>query len=141
MHPQFLVKLTILKPPNEVFDAVAGADELARYFVEKSSGPLEEGRTARWKFPVRAEEFDVVVRNVVKDRRIAFEWPMHHQGYPTTVEIAFEPVGLRQTLVKISESGWPDEARGHELAYGNCGSWMRMMMCLKAYLEYGIDLR
>lgn len=25
--------------------------------------------------------------------------------------------------------------------YGNCGGWMHMMCCLKAHIEYGINLR
>ena len=141
MQPQFLVKLKILKPPDEVFEAVVNPAKLSGYFVENSSGPLREGTTVTWKFQELLDEFEVVVRNVEKDRRIAFDWPTHHEGQPTTVEMAFEPIGLRSTLMKISEYGWPDEAKGRELAYGNCGGWMHMMACLKAYLEYGINLR
>ena len=32
-------------------------------------------------------------------------------------------------------------APGEETSYGNAGGWMHMMCSLKAYLEYGINLR
>ena len=32
-------------------------------------------------------------------------------------------------------------AKGLKASYDNCGGWMHMSCCLKAYLEYGINLR
>lgn len=141
MQPQFQIKLKILRPPDEVFDAVKNPEKLSVYFVETSSGPLVEGETVTWKFPELSEEFEIRVREVVNNQRISFAWPTLHREHHTTVEMAFELIGLRTTLMKISESGWPDEAKGRELSYGSCGGWMHMMACLKAYLEYGINLR
>jgi len=57
------------------------------------------------------------------------------------VEIAFEPLGDNETLVSISESGWPESQKGLDLSYGNCMGWSQMLSALKAYLEYGINLR
>ena len=31
--------------------------------------------------------------------------------------------------------------QGRKLSYGNAGGWMHMLACLKAYLEYDINLR
>jgi hypothetical protein len=43
--------------------------------------------------------------------------------------------------VQIRESGWRQDEKGFASSYGNCGGWMHMMLCLKGYLEYGINLR
>ena len=45
------------------------------------------------------------------------------------------------TMVQISESGWSDSPVGIKSSYDNCGGWMHMMCAMKAYLEYGINLR
>jgi uncharacterized protein YndB with AHSA1/START domain len=53
----------------------------------------------------------------------------------------FEPLNDRETLVTITESGWKDTPKGRESSYGNCGGWTQMLCSLKAWLEYGINLR
>jgi uncharacterized protein YndB with AHSA1/START domain len=140
MEPKFQVQLKIRKPVAEVFDAVANPKKLASYFVQTSSGPLLEGATVKWKFAEAPEPFDVTVAKLVKNESIVFEWP-GGRSYNTRVEMEFKPLDDTSTMVLIRESGWhPDEA-GLALSHGNAGGWMHMMCCLKAYLEYGINLR
>lgn len=140
MEPKFQVQLKIQKPVAEVFDGVVNPKKLTGYFIQQSSGPLVEGATVKWKFAEVPEAFDVVVRQVVKDERIVFEWPAEG-GYDTRVELVFQPLDARNTLVQISESGWRSDDAGIKASYGNAGGWMHMLACLKAYLEYGINLR
>ncbi|TIL81636.1 MAG: ATPase, partial [Mesorhizobium sp.] len=45
------------------------------------------------------------------------------------------------TFVTIAESGWREDEAGHESSYGNCEGWSQMLACMKAYVEYGINLR
>jgi uncharacterized protein YndB with AHSA1/START domain len=141
MELKFQVQLKIRKPVAEVFDGVVNPKKLSGYFVQRASGPLVAGATVRWKFPEFPDEFDVVVREVVKDERIVFTWPAAHGDYQTRVEMAFKPLDDGSTMVQIGESGWKDDEKGRESAYGNAGGWMHMLACLKAYLEYGINLR
>lgn len=140
MEPKFQVQLKIRKPASEVFEAVVNPDKLTGYFIQKSSGPLEPGKTVEWKFAEVEEPFDVVVHEVVKDQRIVFEWPTY-EDYLTRVEMEFKPLDAGNTMVSIRETGWRDTPKGIETSYGNCGGWMHMMACMKAYLEYGINLR
>ena len=42
---------------------------------------------------------------------------------------------------RSAEAGWRDDAKSIANSYGNAGGWMHMMLCLKGYLEYGINLR
>jgi uncharacterized protein YndB with AHSA1/START domain len=58
-----------------------------------------------------------------------------------TVKIDFEKTGDNETLVKISESGWDSTDEGLKMSYGNCMGWSQMLSALKAFTEYGIDLR
>jgi len=62
-------------------------------------------------------------------------------GYNTRVVMNFESLDPRSTLIKISESGWKETQEGLESSYGNCHGWTQMICCLKAYLEYAINLR
>lgn len=141
MQPKFQVQLKIRKPTAEVFDAVVKPEKLSSYFIQDASGPLVEGATVKWRFAEVPEAFDVVVRQVVKNERIVFEWPAESGGYNTRVEMTFKPLDDQNTMVQISESGWRDTPEDIDASYSNAGGWMHMMCCLKAYLEYGINLR
>jgi uncharacterized protein YndB with AHSA1/START domain len=140
MEPKFQVQLKIRKPAAEVFEAVVNPAKLAGYFVNTASGPLAEGTTVKWSFDAAPNPFDVVVSQVIKDERIVFDWPSTGD-YTTHVEMEFKPLDDQNTMVQISESGWRDDAQGVKASYGNAGGWMHMICCLKAYLEYGINLR
>jgi uncharacterized protein YndB with AHSA1/START domain len=100
---------------------------------------LAEGQTVTWAFAEAPTPFPVKVREVVAGERIVFEWPA--DGYDTRVEMSFALLESGDTMVAITESGWPDDDKGRELSYGNSGGWMHMLCCCKAYLEYDINLR
>jgi uncharacterized protein YndB with AHSA1/START domain len=140
MEPKFQVQLKIRKPVAQVFEAVVNPAKLSGYFVQKASGPLVEGTTVKWSFAEAPGEFDVIARQVVPNERIVFEWPSS-DGYDTRVEMSFVPLDASNTMVKIRESGWRPDEKGIAASYDNAGGWMHMMLCLKGYLEYGINLR
>lgn len=139
MELRFQVQLKIRKPPGEVFAAVVDPKKLTGYFVQSSSGPLAQGATVMWSFAEAPKPFPVTVIEVVENERIVFEWPA--ADYNTRVEMTFARLDKNETMVKIAESGWADDEQGRKLSYGNAGGWMHMLACLKAYLEYGINLR
>jgi uncharacterized protein YndB with AHSA1/START domain len=141
MEPTYRVQLKIRKPASEVFDAVIKPDKLSAYFVQAASGPMTEGATVKWRFAEVPGEHDVRVRRVVKDQRISFEWQAASGGSEILVEMVFEPLDAGTTMVQISESGWHSTPQDIKSSHGNAGGWMHMMCCLKAYLEYGINLR
>ena len=141
MKPTFEVQLKIRKPVAEVFEAVVDPKKLTGYFTRTASGRLAPGATVMWSFPEFEGEFPVKVREVVANERIVLEWEAEEGGYDTRIEMAFKPLDDGATMVQIRESGWPETARGVESSYRNCGGWMHMACCLKAYLEYGINLR
>src|SRR5688572_23508310 len=109
MEPKFQVQLKIRKPVAEVFDAVVDPEKLSGYFLQTSSGPLAPGATVKWKFAEVAEAFDVQVFEVVPNEKIVFEWPAD-EGYSTRVWMVFKPLDDANTMVQISEGGWPATA-------------------------------
>ena len=139
---KFTVNSKVGKPIAEVFDAVYNPDTLRRYFTTGgASAPLDEGKTVKWEFADHPGAFDIWVKQVVPGKLIVFEWPAEEGGYNTRVEIAFEAVDAKTTLVRITESGWKDTPKGRKSSYNNCQGWTQMLCCLKAWVEHGINLR
>jgi uncharacterized protein YndB with AHSA1/START domain len=141
MQPKYQVQLKIRKSAAEVFDAVVRPEKLSSYFVQAASGPMTEGATVKWRFAEVPGDHDVRVCRVIKDERIIFEWQAAGGDYKIQVEMTFQPLDAGTTMVRISESGWRDAPADIKSSHGNAGGWMHMMCCLKAYLEYGINLR
>ena len=147
MQLKFKVHTKIQKPAGEVFDGVRNPEKLSRYFTTGgASAPLDANTTVMWEFADFPGPFPVRVKEVVPNKLIAFEWDAAGEvkdpgNIVCRVEIAFEPLGDNETLVSISESGWPETEKGLELSYGNCMGWSQMLSALKAFLEYGINLR
>ncbi|HEY2846507.1 MAG TPA: SRPBCC domain-containing protein [Pyrinomonadaceae bacterium] len=145
MELKFQVQTRIQKPVEDVFDAVYNPGKLSGYFANGgASAPLDAGTTVRWAFDdnpgQEVIDFPVTVEECVKNVRIVLYW----QGSPgkqNRVEMLFEPVGDDETIVKISESGWDENDADLERSYGNCMGWSQMLSALKAYTEYGINLR
>ena len=52
----------------------------------------------------------------------------------------FEADG-EDTIVRVSETGWRETQEDLDSSYLNCFGWGQMICALKAYVEYGIDLR
>jgi len=62
-------------------------------------------------------------------------------GYDVSVIFEFEPLDDGSTLLSISEAGWKTDADGLKGSHDNCSGWTHMAMCLKSWIEHGIDLR
>ena len=137
----FTVHLSILKPVEEVFDAVVQPEKLSGYFTASASAPMREGSIVKWRFPEFSEEFPVTIRKIIRNDTIVLECESQEGGYNTTVTMKFEALDANSTLVSISEEGWRPTEKGIRSSYSNCSGWMHMLCSLKGYLEYGINLR
>ena len=83
------------------------------------------------------------MKEVIPDEKIVLEWKANEPGtdYNVAVTMTFTPVEEGRTKVGISESGWSDTEAGVNASYGNCMGWSQMLAALKAWKEYGINLR
>ncbi|WP_144222766.1 SRPBCC domain-containing protein [Mesorhizobium amorphae] len=130
------------KPVAEVFDAVVNPTKLSGYFttIRGASAPLVAGTTVTWwgEIPVEVDE-------VVPERRIVLRWdgsgPDDKPSYKTRIEMNFEQLEDGGTFVTIAEEGWREDQAGRKRSYLNCEGWSQMLACMKAYVEYGINLR
>jgi len=101
---------------------------------------MEEGKTVAWSFPEMEGTFPVNVKKVVDDRQIVFAWK-DADGTETTVTISLEPVTETITFVVITEGEKEATEDGIRWLKGNTEGWANFLACLKAFLEYGINLR
>lgn len=143
MKPEFRVSARISKPVSEVFDAVVDPKKLSAYFVTTGGGasaPLVEGTTVVWWGDIPVE-----VETVARNEKIVLCWDgaaiKGQPAYRTRVEMKFDGLDDGGTMVTISEGGWQESQAGLRKSYLNCEGWTQMMCSLKAWLEYGINLR
>src|SRR4029450_2019120 len=145
MELKFQVQIKVQKPVEEVYDLVYDPKRLSSYFTNGgASAPLEGGTTVAGAFddPPGQEKisFPVEVVESVPNRKIVFKW-QGTKDKMNTVEVDFEATGNNETLVKISETGWESNQEDLNRSYGNCMGWAQMLSALKAFAEYGINLR
>jgi uncharacterized protein YndB with AHSA1/START domain len=131
--------LQMLKPVNEVFDAIIDPVKMSNYFISKSSGKMEEGKKILWRFPEFDMEFPIRVGKIEKDRYISFYWDV--DGIELLTEMTLTPRANNSTLVSITEKSRENDEAGIKWLMGNTEGWANFLACLKAYLEYGINLR
>jgi len=131
--------LQIQKPVNEVFEAIVDPIKMSNYFISKSSGRMEEGKEIKWRFPEFDIEFPVRIGKTEKNKYISFYWDM--DGIELLVEITLTPKENNSTVVTITEKSRNNDEAGIKWLMGNTEGWANFLACLKAYLEYGINLR
>jgi uncharacterized protein YndB with AHSA1/START domain len=133
--------IRIQKPAHDVFEAIVDPSKMSNYFISKSTGRLEAGKNVTWQFPEFDMQFPVRVRQVEPDKYISYSWDDFEDGTSTTVEITLKAVTAADTVVTVSEKGRDHDERGIKWLKGNTQGWANFLACLKAYLEYGINLR
>jgi len=131
--------IQILKPVSEVFEAIVDPAKMSNYFISKGSGRMEEGKEITWQFPEFQPEFPVRVGKTEKDKYISFLWD--GDGGELLVEITLSPAANNSTVVTVTEKSRDNDEPGIEWLKGNTAGWANFLACLKAWLEYGINLR
>jgi uncharacterized protein YndB with AHSA1/START domain len=133
------VQMGILKPAEEIFEAIVDPEIMNRYFISTSTGRMESGKTLTWTWEDFEGEHEVKVGKIEKNKVVSFEWI--GSGANCVVVITLEAKSEDKTLVKITESDWPADYKGANQCMGQVEGWTNFLCCLKAYLEYGINLR
>lgn len=116
--------------------------KLSSYFttIGGASAPLVKGTTVTWW-----KDAPVEVVELVPESRIVLRWDggtgEDEARYKTLVEMNFKPLEDGGTLVTIAETGWREDDAGRRGTYLNCEGWTQMLCCMKAFVEYGINLR
>lgn len=128
--------IQIQKPIEEVYEGIVNPEKMTKYFISKSSGRMETGKELIWEFPEFPESFPVKKIKVVTNRSVSFVWD---EG--TQVNINLEALPDNSTLVKVTEGEKEYNEQNLPWVIGNTEGWANFLACMKAFLEYGIQLR
>jgi uncharacterized protein YndB with AHSA1/START domain len=133
------VILQISKPIADVFEAIVDPVKMSNYFISQSNGRMEEGKSLIWRFPEFDIEIPVHVVKVVQNTYISYFWTNDNED--TLVEMNLVPVQDSSTLLTITEKSKNNDEAGLIWLKQNTEGWANFLACLKAWLEYGINLR
>ena len=128
--------LQIQKPVSEVFEAIVNPSHITKYFISESSGRMETGKELIWEFGDFPGKFPVKVTDVQIDQSVSFIWDEE-----TLVTIILESHSENSTVVKVTEGEKNLSEENLKWLIGNTFGWGNFLDCMKAYLEYGINLR
>lgn len=132
--------IQIQKTVHEVFEAIVDPAKMSHYFISESNGRMEEGKKLTWYFPEFKTPVPVRVSKVEKDNYISYHWD-GEDGKDLLVEITLIAKGPNATLITVTEKSRDNDEAGIKWLKGNTEGWANFLACLKAYLEYGINLR
>jgi uncharacterized protein YndB with AHSA1/START domain len=81
----------------------------------------------------------VRVSKTEQDKYISYYWDI--DDIELLVEITLTPVNSTGTIVTVTEKSRNNDEAGISWLRGNTEGWANFLACLKAYLDYGINLR
>jgi uncharacterized protein YndB with AHSA1/START domain len=133
------VRDRILKPVNEVFAAFIDPAKMSQYFISGASGPMKAGTKVQWEFADVGAKVLIDVLEVEENRRIVYEGASC--GTRSRITIQLRADDPNTTVVTINEAKFPMDHAGVKRAMGQTAGWTYTLACLKAYLQFGINLR
>jgi len=101
---------------------------------------METAATLIWKFPEFDMEFPNKVKKVDAPKYVAFYWD-DIDGKEMLIEISLKEMPEDETFVSVTEKSRDNDEKGIDWLKRNTEGWANFLACLKAYLEYGINLR
>lgn len=131
--------IQVAKPVSVVFDAIIDPAKMSNYFIAKGSGKMEAGKEILWQFPEFETQFPIHVDKAEENNLVSFRWASGEQE--NNVEISLSPRAGNATLVTVIERGMDNNEAGIKWLKENTEGWANFLACLKAWLEYGINLR
>ncbi len=128
--------IQIQKTIEEVFEGIVNPSQMTKYFISESSGRLDVGKDLIWKFPEFDDKFPISEIRIQTNSSISFVWDPE-----TVVKITLEKSQDNSTIVRVNENGKELNDDNLKWAIENSGGWANFLACMKAYLEYGVQLR
>ena len=140
LNPAAETGMLVRRPVAEVYEAFVNPDTITQFWFTRTTGRLEMGKTLEWIWDMYSLTAQVVVKDLVPNKKIEIEWGM--AGQPATrAEWTFEPVEGGFTFVHIVNDGFSgDEATVQEMVAGSTGGFCWVLAGAKAWLEFGVRL-
>lgn len=136
---KFTVAVRVAKPIEEVFKAFTDNEILSSYFVTAASAPIKAvGDKITWSWG--EHKTDITVTEFEENKKVSFTWPAYKVDYELNCTFEFETVDGK-TRVVVTEEGWKDDEAGINSSLMNNAGWKDMLLSMKAWVMYGVDLR
>ncbi len=124
-------------PLKTVWEAATQAKHLNQFFTTAAKGDITpELAPVLWCWGKLCARIEVL--NCEPYKSFEFRWIAPGQTDHTQVRMDFSREKGR-TVIRICEAGW--KANQMDDAFDHCGGWSEWLYGLKAYVQYGIDLR
>ncbi|MBO1915118.1 SRPBCC domain-containing protein, partial [Microvirga sp. 3-52] len=94
--------MKILKPVNEVFEAIIDPVKMANYWFSSGTGRVVQGKTITWRYDEYNAEGMIYVSEVLENEKIVFLWG--EEGQETVVTIKLEMLDRVTTIIQVIES-------------------------------------
>jgi uncharacterized protein YndB with AHSA1/START domain len=131
-----LTKMIIAKPAHDVFEAFVDPLKIGSFWFTSSSERWESGKTITLSYEEYNAEVNIAILEIEADRKIVFQG----EGEDNVVTITLQETGPSSTLIAINEEGFQEnDPELLQKMIGNKEGWVFMLMCLKAYLEFGVN--
>ncbi|RAP75096.1 SRPBCC family protein [Paenibacillus montanisoli] len=130
-----ITKMKIAAPAHEIFEAIVDPEKIGNFWFTSCSERWESGKTIKLRYDEYNSEGEIAVKEIVKDKKIAFEWDY---GTMHNVTITFTQEDETNTIVEVNEDGFAEDRDSIPLLVGNKEGWVYMLTCLKGYAEHGI---
>jgi uncharacterized protein YndB with AHSA1/START domain len=138
MNTQIITKMKIMKPANEVFEAIVDPEQMSNFWFSSGTGRVEQGRTITWRYDEYNAEGTIHVIEVEENKKIVFSWGEDDQE--TFVSITLIESDNLSTIVGVIESGLKeDDPELVNKMIGQKEGWVYMLTCLKGYMENGVS--
>lgn len=135
---EITASIGIQKSMHEVFEAIVDPAKMSNYFISRSTGRMEEGKSLVWGFPDYDGDIPVRVGKIEKDTYISYYWGDKNEELLVEINLS---TYKDATVVTITEKSKNNDEAGIAWLKGNTEGWANFLACLKCYLEYGINLR
>jgi uncharacterized protein YndB with AHSA1/START domain len=140
MNFEVKTKIKILKPVSDVFEAIVDPAKMSNYWFSSGSGRLEQGKTVTLRYDEYDAKLDIKVIEYKVNKKIVYLWSA--SGEETVVTITLKELDTTGTIIEVNEKGWKkDDDSLISKLLGQKEGWVYVLTCLKAYLEFGVNLR
>lgn len=126
-------KFKILKPANEVFEAIVDPKKIGNFWFSSSSERWEQGKSITLRYDEYEAEGVINVLEITKNKKIVFSWG------ETEVTMTLKDLDDKSTIIEVIESGFNEnDPELINKIVDQKGGWVYMLSCLKGYLEHGV---
>lgn len=125
-------QMQINVPANKAYEAFVNPEEISGFWFSHSSERWETGKTITLKYVEYNAELDIEIVHMEENRLIQFTWGNR------LVDIHFEENDNGVIVTTIEQDFDKNEV---EQLLGQKEGWVYMLSCLKAYLEYNVEIR